>query len=99
MDRLRELLKGYNWLKPDNQEKRFLVVEYYCDFEGHGRTSETWEEHWAIKLPTVPGFWWSTTGWREAKSTGMRFHGKSYGQVYRDATKFLEWLQSQKKEK
>jgi hypothetical protein len=78
-------------LSPGTQGKTFIQVRCYCDFEGHGRASETWEEHWEIFLPLIPGYWQSTEGWKRGTYTGMIFHDRTWNLVWNKARSFLEW--------
>lgn len=46
----------------DNRE--WYVLKKRCEFEPHGRASETWETIWYLELPWCNHYWRSTTGWR-----------------------------------
>jgi len=75
---------------PDTQGKNFIVIRCYCDFEGHGRASETWEEHWELKLPQVPHHYKSTSGWKKGNTDlPIRFHGRTFSEVVSRAKDFL----------
>lgn len=88
-------------LGPSTHGQTFIEVRCYCDFEGHGRASETWEEHWSLRLPTVKGHWKANDGWRPTKPVGgvergMYFHGRTYESVVNDAIEFLRWYKEGK---
>lgn len=40
-------------LSPTHHDKDLLIVKYRCEFEPHGRASETWEGVWQVILPRV----------------------------------------------
>lgn len=80
-------------LGPTTDGWDFIRLRCYCQFEGHGRASEDWEEHWMLELPAVQHHWHSTTGWREGEGKdGMSFHGKTAQQVIDAALAFMRWL-------
>jgi hypothetical protein len=92
MNEIRALMSKMISLGPETDGKSFIECRCYCDFEGHGRASETWEEHWEIKLPLItPNYWMSTTGWRPGTGIGMTFHGRRYDEAKRRAIEFLTW--------
>ena len=82
MDELRKAIRVC--LAPGTQGERFIKVECYCDFEGHGRASETWEEHWWLELPQVPD-----TRYKRKGDFHVKFHGKTWGHVKAKALKYL----------
>lgn len=100
MNELRNMLKIGGRLGPTTQGKDFIRVRCYCDFEGHGRASETWEEHWEIELPQLQYWWEALDGYRRGKQgVTMKFHGQTLGDVLRKAKLFiqergdrLEWI-------
>jgi hypothetical protein len=95
MRKIRQLIDRYISFGPSTCGKTLIEVKCYCDFEGHGRSSETWEEHWEIILPTIVAHWKSTTGWEVTggdKMARMRFHGRTYADVEHKCEEFLEWL-------
>jgi hypothetical protein len=63
------------------------------DFEPFGLAVEDWDDVWSIHLVTVPGYWWSTTGWRPRKpnSTGMVFSGHTLDDCICKANDFIKW--------
>jgi hypothetical protein len=85
-------------LGPVTHGQSFIELRCYCDFEGHGRASEDWEEHWTLELPQMPFHWMSTKGWKmggpKDSSSGMRFHGKTSQQVINAAMGLLIWWRS-----
>ena len=103
IDELRRLLRVPNLL---SLQCTFVEIKCYSDFEGHGRASETWEEHWELTLPTIPAYWHSTKGWRLCEKTDplgidfindssiidrkMSFHGKTFDNVVTNAIAFLK---------
>ena len=75
------------------QAQDFLILRQYCDFEGHGSVSETWEEHIALLLPLERFHWKSAQGWQLGPSTaihGMRFHGRTASEVIHQALNYLQ---------
>jgi hypothetical protein len=85
-------------LGSNTQGQEFIRLTCYCDFEGFGRASETWEEHWNLELPQMRPHWRSTTGWREcnAEAKGcMKFHGRSPDDVTLQAVTFLRAMARQ----
>lgn len=106
MRELRDLLNITNALSPVYQYENLIVLRCYCDFEGHGRASETWEEHWVLELPHIQDYWRSTSGdyLRRSSGVGAYFHGRSVDQVIQRAKAFvtdlkalglLEWIKPQ----
>jgi hypothetical protein len=102
MNELRNMLKISQKLGPRTQGKDFIVVQCYCDFEGHGRASETWEEHWRLTLPLIQHHWKRNDGKWAKGSIGIRksFHGHTFDEVVAKAKVFvrdigndLEWLE------
>ena len=90
MDELEKLLNIS--LGPHTDGKNFIEVKCYCDFEGHGRASETWEKHWRLTLPQIQGHWKSTKGWKQCtdKHVRMSFHGRTFEEVVTKAKEFLK---------
>lgn len=99
MDKIRELMSKFIKLGPGMHGQSFITVNCYCDFEGHGRASETWEEHWSIVLPLVPHHWKGIAGWNKGGTDrrGMLFHGKTFGDVREQCIDFLEWYNENRK--
>jgi len=81
-------------LGPHTDGHDFVVVRCYCDFEGHGRASETWEEHWSLTLPGMRAYWKDNTGaWRLRNlHLPASFHGRTYNQVIDQAVVYLQGL-------
>ena len=90
MEELEYLLNVY---LGDMQKEILLNIKCYYDFEGHGRSSETFEKHWLLELPEIPLYWKSLTGWRKCNTRQNRyqfFHGKTFNSVVNQAIYFLE---------
>jgi len=88
---LRNKLRVPQKLSPASHGQTFFTLRCYCDFEGHGRASETWEEHWRLTIPNIPYHWRTTNGWRKGTAKGgMRFHGRTPGVVIQRALRFLD---------
>ena len=75
-----------------------MTIRLGYDFEPHGRASECWEDVWSIKLHTVPGYWWSTTGWRRGGFEGMRFYGRTIEDAKAQMIGFMNWWLVESKE-
>jgi hypothetical protein len=82
MKELREAIRMN--LGPASHGKTFIEVQCYCDFEGHGRASETWEEHWRLKLPQVRDFQWGRKG-----NSPVEFHAETFEKVKSEALLYL----------
>lgn len=95
MDEIRRLVRVI--LGPETDGATFIQVRCHCGFEGHGRASETWEEHWTLTFPQISPHWRSTDGWRKgrADALGMMFHGRTWKEVESRAIVFLNWYNSQ----
>lgn len=90
IERLRKMVPVF--LGPGSHGERFIVLQCYCDFEGHGIASETWEEHWSLELPQMQYFWRGTKGWHRGNDgVAPRFHGRSATEAISQAIEFLEW--------
>jgi hypothetical protein len=92
MEKLLELLNIQNKLTPLYQNKDFLRIRCYCDFEPFGRASETWEEVWELVLPQHSSYWFSAGNWHKYNSNAhMYFEDRSLDAVISRAIVFLEW--------
>ena len=90
IDELRELAEIRRMLTPVYHGKDLIRIRCYNDFEGHGRASETWEEHWELELPQHQYYWMSTNGWRKGKDgVTMRFHYTTLDTCISKALMFL----------
>ena len=68
-----------------------IELRCYCDFEGHGQASETFEIHWTLKFPHIQAYWKGTGGWIMSKpGIPLGFHGKSAGDVIKKSLEFFE---------
>ena len=106
-DTIRELVKTlhlHGKLAPAYHDRDLVVFRCRCEFEPHGRASETWEMLWRIELPFVQYYWKSATGWRPGNpGLSMKFAGRTlYEAMMRLSTflgemaaegKEIEWLQ------
>jgi hypothetical protein len=99
MDEIRKLLKIS--LGPQTQGKSLIEVVCYCEFEGHGRASETWEEHWDIVLPLINHHFKNMVGgWTAgSRKKQMRFHGKTFDATKEKVVAFLNWHNEQTTER
>jgi hypothetical protein len=79
-------------LGPQTDGKTFIEIHNWCDFEGHGKASETWEEHWSIRFPQVPYYWKSLNGWTKTtnENHSMMIHGRTFDDVLTKAITFLD---------
>ena len=99
MKELEELLKIDLSLNPKTDGHNFIILRCYCEFEGHGRSSETWEKHWEIILPMQQAYWKSTKGWQPCKDgLKQRFHGRTFESVVEQAKTFINELKTQQEE-
>lgn len=102
--RFREIVAIVNrnaLLAPQTQGRAFMTMQYYCDFEGHGHASETWEPHYVLVFhgigaytknyaPRMP----QSKKWipvAKAKWKDMRFHGRTWVDVIEQAHEFITW--------
>ena len=101
MDELRRLLKTGSKLGPGMHGKDFMLLRHYCDFEGHGRASEMWEEHWHLHLPHIQAYWRDLHGKMRRCNPGIAqtFHARTYKEVIAQAKQWvqqmgddLEWI-------
>lgn len=93
LTKLRQLLKIPTSLTPATQGLSFIEIRCYCDFEGHGRASERWEEHWELSLPQIPHHWRNNNGQLikgKYASGYQRFHSKTLIDAVRNAVEFME---------
>lgn len=98
MIELEKLLRINQKLGPSNQDKNFIEIRCYCDFEGHGRASENWEKHWELILPMQQAYWKSTAGWKICnEGIKAKFHGKNFEDVLKRAKQFLAEINEQQK--
>lgn len=106
-DTIRELVKTLHLrskLGPIYHSEDLLVIKCRCEFEPHGRASETWGMTWSIELPYVQSYWKSNEGWR-ARNPGlsMKLYGRTLYEAMMKLCTFLgemtaegkeiEWLQ------
>ena len=82
MNELREAVKVS--LGPSTHGQSFIEARCYCGFEGHGRASEAWEEHWELKLPQVPD-----TRYHRSGNFPVSFHGRTWDDVKAEALAYL----------
>jgi hypothetical protein len=90
IDELRKTASIGKMLNPKYHGQDLIRIRCYNDFEGHGRASETWEEHWQLELPQHQYYWKSTKGWRMGKrGITMTFHGRTFDECIKKAVSFL----------
>lgn len=84
-------------LGPSTHKHCFVELFCHCDFEPHGRASETWEYVWALHFPQIPRMWKSTKGWIKCVTHpyGMQFQGRTPEDVLTKAEKFFEEIGEQ----
>lgn len=86
-------------LAPTYQGQDLVVFRCRCEFEPHGRASETWEMLWRIELPFVQYHWKSTAGWRPGKAgLSMKFEGRTLYEAMMKLCTFLEEMTAEGKE-
>lgn len=82
---------------PGFEGQTYLSLTCTCDFEPHGRASETWEMVWILELPLTQHHWKNTQGkWvRGSNNAPKRFTGRYAEDVIQEAITFLEELKVQ----
>jgi hypothetical protein len=76
---------------PKNHGKDFIVIKCSCEFEPHGRATETWELLWTLELPQIPWHVKLITGWKKGKTNlPMRFSGRTLDSVIKKAITFAK---------
>lgn len=91
LQKLRKVLeRRYGGYGPENHNRNFFVLRLSCQFEGHGRASETWEPHVDLELPLEQAHWKSLTGWRSCRpGLTQQFKAKTVVEVVAKALGFL----------
>lgn len=83
-------LRLYSKLNPTYHNQNLLVIKSRCEFEPHGRASETWEMIWYVELPFVQYHWKSTAGWKPGTpGLNMRFSGRTLYEAMMKLSSFL----------
>jgi len=94
MNTVNELVKLMNlhWkCTPMTQGKYFINIKCGCDFEPHGRASETWELFWELELVGVIAHWRSLNGWKKCTTDKyMKFKGRTHTEVVNKAIMFIK---------
>ena len=88
---LRDAVGVGRMLSPAYHGKNLIEIRCYNAFEGHGRASETWEEHWEIVLPQHQYYWLTNEKrWRMGKpGIKQKFHGRSLERCLQMAEQYL----------
>jgi len=78
-------------LSPRFHNETIVDIKLCCEFEPHGRASETWEWIWHLDLKHQSPHWKSTDGYRKCTGNGVkqRFSGKTLDEVVKEANHFL----------
>jgi len=101
-DTIRELVKTlhlHSKLSPTYHDKDLLVIRCRCEFEPHGRASETWEMIWRIELPFVQYHWKGIAGWRPGNpGLSMKFDGRTLYEAMMRLSTFLGEMAAEGKE-
>jgi len=91
INNLIEELNLYYKCAPVNQGKDFINIKCSCEFEPHGRATETWELLWTLELPQIPYHIKLITGWKKGKTDScMRFKGRTLDEVIKRAIIFAK---------
>lgn len=94
LDELRRLIGSPG---PGLDGQTFIQLTCTCDFEPHGRASETWEMVWTLEIPLVQHHWRNVRDeWiRGSNNAPMRFRGRYPYDVIREAIEFMKELRAQ----
>lgn len=94
-DKLLEYIKPNRYLTPTHHGKEIIKITCKNGFEGHGRASETWEEHWYLELCQEQYYWRTNKNVLRMGNEGItqRFHGRTFNDV---VAKAVRWYKTPK---